>query len=120
MFARSRWTARYVDARLVGATARIVVSSQVPTTLPFEQPTDSTDAALATARNHNRAVVQSSRLKSWLPTYRIKRAGRPSQAARPLVQCRNVDRPRSFSGLGMLTVLTVDLAKGLDPSTRSV
>ncbi len=105
----------YVDARLVGATARIVVSSQVPTTLPFEQPTESTDAALATARDHNRAVVQSSGLSSWLPTYRIKRAGRPAQAARPLVQCRNVDRPQRFSGLGMLTVLTVNLAKGLDP-----
>ncbi len=105
----------YVDARLVGATARIVVSSQVPTALPFTQPTDSTDAALAKSRDQNRAIVQSSRLKSWLPTYRIKRAGRPSQAARPLVQCRNVDRPRSFSGLGMLTVLTVDLAKGLVP-----
>ena len=49
------------------------------------------------------------------PDLPIKRAGRPAQAARPLVQCRNVDRPRSFSGLGMLTVLTVDLAKGLDP-----
>ena len=105
----------YVDARLVGGTARIVVSSQVPTTLQFEQPSGSTDAALATARTHNRAVVRSSRLRSWLPTYRIKRAGRPAQAARPLVQCRNVEHPRSFSGLGMLTVLTVDLAKGLVP-----
>jgi uncharacterized secreted protein with C-terminal beta-propeller domain len=105
----------YVDARLVGSTARIVVSSQVPTTLPFEQPTDSTDAALATARDHNRAVVRSSSLESWLPTYRIKRAGRAAQAARPLVQCRNVDHPPKFSGLGMLTVLTVNLAKGLEP-----
>jgi uncharacterized secreted protein with C-terminal beta-propeller domain len=105
----------YVDARLIGSTARIVVSSQVPTTLPFEQPTESTDAALATARGHNRAVVQSSGLSSWLPTYRITRTGRPAQAARPLVQCRNVDHPQRFSGLGMLTVLTVNLAKGLDP-----
>jgi uncharacterized secreted protein with C-terminal beta-propeller domain len=105
----------YVDARLVGTTARIVVSSQVPGPLPFEPPTDSTDAALATARDHNRTVVEASRVGSWLPTYRIKRAGRPALAARPLVQCRNVDRPRSFSGLGLMTVLTVDLAKGLVP-----
>ncbi len=98
----------YVDARLVGSTARIVVSSQVPTKLPFEQPLESTNAALATARSHNQAVVRSSRLGSWLP-------GRPAQAARPLVQCRNVDRPQKFSGLGMLTVLTVDVAKGLVP-----
>ena len=89
--------------------------SQLPSTLPFEQPTESTDGALATARAHNRAVVQSSRLRSWLPTYRVKRAGRPAQAARALVQCRNVDRPLKFSGLGMLTVLTVNLAQGLEP-----
>ena len=105
----------YVDARLVGSSARIVVSSQVPTKLPFVTPTESTDAALATARDQNRAVVQSSRVGSWLPTYTIKRAGHTATAARPLVQCRSVDRPRKFSGLGMLTVLTVDLAKGLAP-----
>ena len=105
----------YVDARLVGATARIVVSSQVPTPLPFVPPTATTDDALAAARDHNRAVVQSSRVTSWLPTYRVQRAGRPVQASRPLVQCRNVDRPPQFSGLGMLTVLTVNLDKGLEP-----
>ena len=105
----------YVDARLVDGIARIVVSSQLPSTLPFEQPTESTDGALATARAHNRAVLQSSSLRSWLPTYRVKRAGRPAQAARALVQCRNVDRPLKFSGLGMLTVLTVNLARGLEP-----
>ena len=105
----------YVDARLVGSSARIVVSSQVPTKLPFVTPTESTDAAIATARDQNRAVVQSSRVGSWLPTYTIKRAGHAATAARPLVQCRSVDRPRKFSGLGMLTVLTVDLAKGLKP-----
>src|SRR5262249_35705191 len=32
-----------------------------------------------------------------------------------MVQCRNVRRPVGFSGLGLLTVLTVDLAKGLQP-----
>ena len=105
----------YVDARLIGSTARIVVSSQVPTALPFQQPTASTGEALALARGHNQAVVRSSGLGSWLPTYRIARAGRPAQAARPLVQCRNVEHPPGFSGLGMLTVLTVNLAKSLDP-----
>ena len=105
----------YVDARLVGTAARIVVSSQVPSVLPFERPTDSTPAALAAARDQNRAVLQASGLGSWLPTYQIKPAGRPAQAARPLVQCRNVDRPKKFSGLGMLTVLTVNVAAGLVP-----
>jgi hypothetical protein len=34
---------------------------------------------------------------------------------RPLVQCRNVHRPATYSGLGLLTVLTIDLRKGLAP-----
>ncbi len=105
----------YVAARLVGGTVRIVAAAQVPSELPFAQPTDQTQAALATAKSKNRAVVASSRATSWLPSYRIKRAGAKPGRERPLVQCRHVSRPPEFSGFGMLTVLTVDLAKGLEP-----
>jgi uncharacterized secreted protein with C-terminal beta-propeller domain len=105
----------YVAARLVGRTARIVAASQVPAKLPFESPTSTTDQALAAAREHNQAVVASSGLAKWLPHYRIARPGRAATKSRPLVQCRHVRRPAAFSGLGMLTVLTVDLARGLQP-----
>jgi uncharacterized secreted protein with C-terminal beta-propeller domain len=105
----------YVTARLVGSVVRIVATAQVPGDLPFESPASSTDDALAAARAHNEAVVASSSLSSWLPTYRVQRAGRPAGKARPLVQCRRITRPPVFSGLGMLTVLTVDLKKGLEP-----
>jgi uncharacterized secreted protein with C-terminal beta-propeller domain len=104
----------YVAARLVGGSVRIVATSQVPSTLPFVQPKNGTKEELAAAGKRNRAVVASSRVKSWLPSYRIARPGvTPRKHA--LVQCRNVRRPVGFSGLGMLTVLTVDLAKGLEP-----
>jgi hypothetical protein len=73
------------------------------------------DDALAAARERNKAVVASSGVASWLPSYRISRPGHATPASRPLVQCRHVRRPAAFSGLGMLTVLTVDLAKGLAP-----
>ncbi|HSO01323.1 MAG TPA: beta-propeller domain-containing protein, partial [Gaiellaceae bacterium] len=104
----------YVAARLVGGSARIVAASQVPAKLPFAQPTTGTKEDIAAATRRNRTVVASSRVASWLPTYRIKRAGAKAGPARPLVQCRHVRRTASFSGLGMLTVLTVDLAKGLE------
>jgi uncharacterized secreted protein with C-terminal beta-propeller domain len=52
---------------------------------------------------------------SWLPTYRIRRAGAKAGKPHPLVQCRHVRRAAAFSGLGLLTVLTVDLGKGLEP-----
>lgn len=105
----------YVAARLVGSTARIVAAAQVPASLPFVQPKDGTPEAAAEAAERNRAVVASSRVSRWLPTYTIKRAGAKPGRARPLVQCRHVRRASAFSGLGMLTVLTVDLAKGLQP-----
>jgi uncharacterized secreted protein with C-terminal beta-propeller domain len=106
----------YVSARLVGASVRIVVTAQVPNQLPFTQPKGSTKEELAAAGKRNRAVVASSRVASWLPTYQIKRAGRKATQKRALVQCRHVRRPVGFSGLGMLTVLTVDLSKGLEPT----
>jgi uncharacterized secreted protein with C-terminal beta-propeller domain len=105
----------YVAARLVGGAVRIVAAAQVPSELPFVQPASGSEEALATAKSRNRAVVASSRASSWLPSYRIKRAGAKAGRERPLVQCRHVSRPPEFSGFGMLTVLTVDLAKGLEP-----
>jgi len=105
----------YVAARLIDGTVRIVAAAQVPSQLPFVQPASQSQEALAAAKSRNRAVVASSRATSWLPSYRIKRAGAKPGRERPLVQCRHVSRPAAFSGFGMLTVLTIDLAKGLEP-----
>jgi len=105
----------YVAARLVGGTVRIVSAAQVPSELPFKRPDSNTKEALDAALDRNRAVVASSRVTSWLPSYKLKRRGVRATVERPLVQCRHVRRPASFSGLGMLTVLTVDLARGLEP-----
>jgi len=105
----------YVAARLVGASARIVAASQVPAALPFVQPADNSQAAMEGAERRNKAVVAGSKVGSWLPSYRIRRGGAKPGKARPLVQCRHVRRASAFSGLGMLTVLTVDLTKGLEP-----
>jgi uncharacterized secreted protein with C-terminal beta-propeller domain len=100
----------YVDARMVGSTVRIVSSSQMPIALPFQTPTATTTAGLAAAKSQNTAVVNRSRVASWLPYYKIGR-----RASRPAVSCRDVLRPQSFSGLGLLTVLTIDLSQGLTP-----
>ena len=83
----------YVAARLVGGSVRIVATSQVPSTLPFVQPKNGTKEELAAAGKRNRAVVASSRVASWLPSYRITRPGATPRKARPLVQCRDVRRP---------------------------
>ena len=98
----------YVDARQVGSTIRIVTSSPMPIELPVVTPSSTLTANAAKAKNT--AVPKHSKVLSWLPTYHLGK-----QQAHAVVQCRNVYRPVGFSGLGLLTVLTVDLAKGLDP-----
>ena len=107
--------ADYVSARLVGTVARIVTVSSMPQTLPFKAPADGTPEATVAALARNRTVVRTSRIGNWLPTYRVKGRRGQTLSRHPLVQCRNVQRPAAYSGLGLLTVLTIDLRKGLAP-----
>jgi len=83
-----------VSARLNGATARVVVAS-VPRAL---------------AQGEDGVRAKSS---GWLPgaTLRKGRAGKGTR--RKLSSCRAVRRPRTYSGLDMLSVLTIDMEKGL-------
>jgi hypothetical protein len=105
--------ADYVTARLVDGVARVVTVSSMPRPLPFVAPADATPEAVAAALSKNRAVVRASRIGSWLPSYAVKGRRGETLARRSLVGCRDVLRPRVYSGLGLLTVLTIDLDKGL-------
>jgi beta propeller domain-containing protein len=105
----------YLSARLTGASARVVTTSSMPHDLQLTAPSyyggQSDEAALA----RNRDVVSSSGLASWVPSYELEDVATGRSTKRPLVQCRSVRRPVVFSGLGMLTVLTLDLEKGIQP-----
>ena len=107
--------ADYVSARIVGPVARIVSVSSMPGALPFKTPVDGTREAIASARASNRALVAKSRIGSWLPSYKVRGRRGETLSRHALVQCRNVRRPAVYSGLGLLTVLTIDLRKGLAP-----
>ena len=100
----------YLAARMIGSTVRLVTSTPLPQPLPFTTPATTEAASVAAAAAKNRRLVAASRAASWLPTYRLGK-----HAARPLVQCRSVRHPARFSGVGMLTVTTIDLARGLAP-----
>ena len=80
-----------VDARLSGRTARIAVSSEP-------------DAI------YERAL--RSRPSGWLPQRRVVNA-RTRSVTKRRVACRTVRRPAVFSGAAVVTVYTVDLARGL-------
>ena len=82
---------RFVDARQHGATARLVIDSAPD---PIAEP----DAA------GKRAFLGRTVLKSSLSGRTFKR---------DLAPCDAVTRPRQFSGLDVLAILTVDLDRGM-------
>jgi uncharacterized secreted protein with C-terminal beta-propeller domain len=102
-----RPTGGYVDARMTGSTVRLVVTSSPNISLPNDPGPGLTDAQ-RTARN--RAAVQKSRLDAWLPSYEVTAGG---TTTRQTVPCERVSHPVDYTGAAMLTIYTIDLAKGL-------
>ena len=84
----------YVGARLNGSSARIVLSTP--------------PAALASGGGTLRAKV-----RGWLPRARLVNRVTGRKRIRTLTSCRQVRRPQLFSGLDALTVLTIDMRRGL-------
>lgn len=115
VLARLTLDGSYLTARERDGSVRLVVQSQIPVALPFVVPASGEPAALEAATARNRAVVREARATAWLPKSTLVNARTGARRTRALVQCRNVLRPASFSGLGALTVLTIDLRKGLEP-----
>jgi Beta propeller domain len=104
----------YVDARLSGGTARVVIGSRPHALdpLPASGPTAVPSPALDEGQ---RQSVMGAGVGRWLPSY-VLRNGRTGRTAKhKLVRCRSVRRARAFSGLDLLTVLTIDLEEGLSP-----
>ena len=93
----------YLDARQVGAVARVVVRSGPR--LRFVHPDGRRSSSAA--RLQNLRVVAESSIDDWLPRYELQRVGEHQQGR--LVDCERVSRPATYSGSSMLTVLTLDL-----------
>jgi hypothetical protein len=82
----------FVDARQVGSSARLVISSQPQAIL---------DRAMR------------GRATGWVPMRRFHSRVTGRRFTAPIARCRAIRRPVVFSGLGMLTILTIDLDRGL-------
>ena len=90
-------------ARLTGSVARIVVN-----TVP--QPYMDAMARPATAR----ASARRRGGRRWLPRAVVRNARTGKRRRRALVSCRRVAHTTVYSGMGMLTVLTLSLDGGLE------
>ncbi|HEY0542684.1 MAG TPA: beta-propeller domain-containing protein [Actinoallomurus sp.] len=93
----------YVDARQTGSVARVVVRSAPRIAFP-RRPPGGTDADATTA---NRAAARKAPLDAWLPRYSVTRDGRTQTEKVP---CGHVSHPPSYTGLSLVSVLSVDLS----------
>ena len=105
----------YVDARLVGSASGSSPRRRCRSSCRSSSPSATRPTARAAA---TRAEPRRRRLvarRELAAAYRIKRAGQAAQAARRSSSAATSAGRRAFSGLGMLTVLTIDLDKGIEP-----
>lgn len=98
-----------VNARMVDGVARVVLRSGPPR-LGFPVPMQmNSQEDVSRATEANRRVVARSTVQDWLPTYSYSEPGQAEAAASgPLVGCADVARPKEFSGLDMVSVLSLD------------
>ncbi|MEA2224681.1 MAG: hypothetical protein QOH83_3057 [Solirubrobacteraceae bacterium] len=82
-----------VDARLTGGTARVVVGASPDYIRP--------------------AAIASAPVRRFVPRTVLKSNVSGRTVRRSVVACDDMRHPRRFSGLDLLTVLTIDLDKGL-------
>jgi hypothetical protein len=85
----------FVSARLAGDTARVVISTP--------------PAALEPGV----ADTAERRIAGWVPSSTVVNRRTGKTRTRRIVSCRAVRHPRTFAGLEMLTVLTIDMSRGL-------
>ena len=105
--------AAYVGARLVGSGLRVVLTSTPP--IELASPDSPGKAGEQEALARNRETIARSRARAWLPSYVLVNRATGARKRGPLIGCSHVSRPQRFSGLGVLNVVTFDLADGLVP-----
>jgi hypothetical protein len=104
---------RYISARSIGDTARVVVTSP-PQDLGFLYP--SNEGTEDKAEEANRQVILDSTAEDWIPGYTVTSAD-GTAASGQLVDCSDIHAPADFGGFDMLSIVTLDLGSSLDAPT---
>ncbi len=103
-----------VSSRMTAGSVRVVVRSG-PTGFAWAYPEGGGIRAEREATAENRRIVENSTLENWVPWFVFEDHRTRTTSEGPLLGCDQVGHPDEFSGLSMLTVLTIDLASGLEP-----
>ncbi len=102
-----------LDARQTGSVARVVMHTTPRITFPGAKPGTSESAMIKA----NRAAIGQAGIDAWLPSWSVTTTGATSTGTTSTgttstgaVPCGSVSRPAVYSGSGILSVLTFDLA----------
>ncbi len=108
-------TGSYVSARLRDGVARIVMTSQPR--IAFSYPREGEPESMALARN--KAAVRKAKAADWLPSRQILDGAGKVIYTGSLYGCDDVRHPSQRSGLGIISVLTLDTDRGADAFERA-
>lgn len=99
----------YVSARLVHDRVRLVVSSG-PTGFQWAYPEGGGLRAEREAEEKNRELIENSTVENWLPYFILTdhRGVDTVVDEGVLVDCNRVHRPEDFSGMNLLSLITLD------------
>jgi hypothetical protein len=109
----------YVSARMTDDVVRLVVHADPEQRLPFVSPAVPGQDAIDRAEQLNREVVEQATAEDFLPKWQHLAEDGAVLEEGPLLGCEDAHAPGTFSGFGMVTVISVDLSDGLKAGVAS-
>ena len=103
----------FISGRMVDDSVRLVLTSG-PVGFEWSYPTASGLRAEREAIEENREIIRNSTADNWIPYYVVADADGEVVDEGTLFDCDHAAHPEEFSGVDMLSVVTIDLGAGLD------
>ena len=103
-----------LSSRMTDDSIRVVIQSR-PVGFDWVYPEGSGIRSEQKAIDTNKELVEDSTLENWVPWYMLKDHESGTTSDGPVLGCDQVGHPDEFSGLSMMTILNIDLERGLEP-----
>ncbi|MGH3650770.1 MAG: beta-propeller domain-containing protein [Acidimicrobiia bacterium] len=103
----------FISGRMVADSVRLVLTS-APVGFEWSYPKGNGLRAEREATEENREIIRNSTAENWIPYYVTTGADGAITDEGVLFDCDRAAHPEEFSGLDMLSVVTIDLGDGLD------
>ena len=101
-----------LDARLVGTQVRVVMAASPDVDAP--SPVYTRDGGISQkSKDDLRAAVANTTVDDWIPTYTLQDGAGAEVSKGRLVECANLARPETFSGLDTVAVSSFDMGSAL-------